>query len=96
MSVFEIGMLVCFGFAWPSNIYKSLKSRTAAGRSLTFQWAVLIGYVCGITHKILYSNDIVLYLYIINFIMVAIDTGLYFRNKRLDIQREKAAEADIK
>ena len=91
MSVFEIGMLVCFGFAWPSNIYKSLKSRTAVGRSLTFQWAVLIGYICGITHKILYSNDVVLYLYIINFVMSAIDTVLYSRNCRLDKQRNNTS-----
>ena len=91
MSIFEIGMLLCFGFSWPSNIYKSLKSRTAAGRSLTFQWAILFGYVCGIINKILYSNDLVLYLYILNFIMVSIDTGLYFRNRRLDREREQAA-----
>lgn len=90
-SIFEIGMLLGFGFAWPVNIYKSLKSRTAAGRSLTFQWAILFGYICGITHKILYSNDFVLYLYILNFIMVGIDTFLYFRNRRLDREREKAA-----
>ena len=87
MSVFEIGMLVCFGAAWPINIYKSVKSRTAAGRSILFQWAILTGYICGITHKLLYSNDVVLYLYILNFVMVAIDTMLYFRNKRLDRQR---------
>lgn len=87
MSVFEIGMLVCFGAAWPINIYKSVKSRTAAGRSILFQWAILAGYICGIAHKLLYSNDVVLYLYILNFVMVAIDTMLYFRNKRLDRQR---------
>ena len=87
MSVFEIGMLVCFGAAWPINIYKSVKSRTAVGRSILVQWAILAGYICGITHKLLYSNDVVLYLYILNFVMVAIDTMLYFRNKRLDRQR---------
>ena len=87
MSIFEIGMLACFGAAWPMNILKSYRSRTAAGRSITFQWAIIIGYVCGITHKILYSNDIVLYLYIINLIMVSIDTALYFRNKKLDLER---------
>ena len=53
MSIFEIGMLACFGAAWPMNIYKSFKSRTAAGRSILFQWAILLGYICGITHKIL-------------------------------------------
>ena len=88
MSIFETGMLLCFGAAWPMNIYKSYKSRTAAGRSILFQYAILLGYVCGITHKILYSRDVVLYLYILKFVMVAIDTVLYFRNKQLDHQRE--------
>ena len=92
MRIFEAGMLVCFGAAWPLNIYKSIKSRTAAGRSILFQWAILLGYICGIIHKLLYSNDVVLYLYIINFAMVAVDTVLYFRNKRLDRQRETLAE----
>ena len=88
MSIFEIGMLACFGAAWPMNIYKSFKSRTAAGRSILFQWAILLGYICGIIHKILYSCDVVLLLYILNFLMVSIDTALYFRNRRLDRQRE--------
>ena len=92
MSIFEIGMLVGFGFAWPSNIYKSIKSRTGAGRSLMFQFAVLAGYICGITHKILYSNDFVLYLYILNFIMVSVDTCLLIRNRRLDRQRNQEAK----
>lgn len=87
MSPYEIGMLVCFGAAWPLNIYKSFKSRTAAGRSILFQWAILAGYISGIIHKLLYSRDVVLYLYILNFAMVAVDTVLYFRNKRLDRQR---------
>ena len=91
MSIFEVGMLVGFGCAWPSNIYKSLKSRTAAGRSGVFLWAVIFGYICGIINKILYSNDIVLYLYILNLIMVSIDTALVYRNCRLDREREKRA-----
>lgn len=94
MSIFEMGMLLGFGIAWPTNIYKSLKSRTAAGRSLGFQWAILFGYVCGIIHKLLYSNDIVLYLYIINICMVGTDTALYFRNKRLDQERKTAISKD--
>lgn len=92
MSLFEIGMLVCFGAAWPLNIYKSFKSRTSAGRSILFQWAILLGYICGIVHKLLYSRDVVLFLYVLNFVMVAIDTVLYFRNKQLDRQREEAKE----
>ena len=72
MSFLEIGMLVGFGAAWPMNIYKSLTSRTAAGRSLTFQWAII------------YSNDVVLYLYVLNLLMVSTDTVLCYRNRRLD------------
>ena len=92
MSPFEIGMLVCFGAAWPLNIYKSFKSRTCAGRSILFQWAILLGYICGIVHKLIYSRDVVLFLYVLNFVMVAIDTVLYFRNKQLDRQRAEAKE----
>ena len=92
MSFFEIGMLVCFGAAWPLNIWKSLKSRTAAGRSLVFQWVILIGYICGITHKLLYSMDFVLVLYIINFIMVFVDTMLICRNRSLDRKRAAAEQ----
>lgn len=90
MSIFEIGMMACFGAAWPMNIMKSYRSRTAAGRSVTFQWAIIIGYLCGITHKILYSNDIVMYMYVLNLVMVSIDTALYYRNRRLDREREAA------
>jgi hypothetical protein len=87
LSVFEAGMLICFGAAWPMNIIKSLRSRTSAGKSVLFQWFVLIGYISGITHKILNSRDIVMVLYIINFLMIAFDTYLYYRNKKLDERR---------
>ncbi|MDD4011681.1 MAG: hypothetical protein PHI83_06010 [Sphaerochaetaceae bacterium] len=87
MSIFEAGMLIGFGVAWPMNIIKSLKSKTAAGKSVVFQWAVLAGYVCGIINKILYSRDLVLVLYIINFLMISVDTALYYRNRALDRQR---------
>jgi hypothetical protein len=89
MSIFEVIMLVCFGFAWPLNINKSIKAKSAKGKSLWFLIVVLIGYIAGIIHKILYSNDIVMVLYIINFIMVFIDTLLYFRNRKLDRLSEK-------
>jgi len=91
MSVFEAVMLICFGAAWPMNIYKSWHARTAVGKSLMFQIAVTVGYISGIIHKVLYSNDIVLYLYILNLVMISVDTALWFRNRKLDKQREAAA-----
>ncbi|NLU52766.1 MAG: hypothetical protein GXX10_07880 [Clostridiaceae bacterium] len=84
MSIFESMMLICFGIAWPINIYKSLKARTAKGKSLWFLIVVVIGYISGIIHKLLYSFDIVLALYVLNLIMVTIDMSLFFRNRRLD------------
>ncbi|MEA4919949.1 MAG: hypothetical protein VB078_03380 [Clostridiaceae bacterium] len=82
MSIFEAGMLLCFGAAWPQNIAKSIKSKTTKGKSVSFLITILVGYICGIANKLIYSRDIVLVLYIINFIMVAVDTGLYFYNKK--------------
>ena len=34
--VFEVIMLCCFGASWPFNIARSIRSRTAKGKSLTF------------------------------------------------------------
>lgn len=81
MSIFEIIMLVCFGFSWPFSIYKSWKSKRVGSKSLTFLILVVIGYIAGIIHKILYSRDYVIALYAINATMVLIDMGFYFRNK---------------
>ncbi len=88
MSVFEIAMLLCFGFAWPASIWKSWTSENNAGKSLSFLCIILVGYAAGITHKLLYSYDAAILLYVINAIMVAIDTALWFRNGRL-MRKEK-------
>ena len=83
MSIFEIIMLVCFGLAWPFSIYKSYKSRDTKGKSVLFLFIVVIGYIAGIIHKLLYSRDGVVFLYLLNSIMVSADIVLYYRNKRL-------------
>lgn len=77
-TIFEVGMLVCFGLAWPADIYKSFKSKTSEGKSILFLDVVLLGYISGIIHKIINSRDYVLILYIINFVLVAIDIILYY------------------
>ena len=48
---FEAIMLICFGISWPFNIAKSLKSRTAKGKSLPFEICVVVGYLFGIAGK---------------------------------------------
>jgi uncharacterized membrane protein len=83
MSVFEAVMMICFGAAWPVSIYKSWTSRTCAGKSVIFLYIVLVGYIAGITHKLLYNYNWVIILYILNGLMVIIDILLYYRNLRL-------------
>ncbi|MDL2253099.1 hypothetical protein LJC49_03395 [Ruminococcaceae bacterium OttesenSCG-928-I18] len=90
MSVFEAGMLLCFGFAWPVNIYKSYKSRSIEGKSVLFLFVVFAGYVCGILNKLVYNFDPVFWLYVLNLSMVTVDIILYYRNKRLADRSLKA------
>lgn len=82
MSIFEIIMLLCFGAAWPFSIHKSYHSKSIAGKSSIFLAIIMVGYIAGILNKIIYSYDGVIFLYILNLCMVAIDLGLYYRNKK--------------
>jgi hypothetical protein len=81
MSFFEIIMLICFGSAWPFSIYRSYTSKSVKGKSLVFLIIVLVGYLAGIMHKVFFNYDGVVYLYMVNFTLVAVDTGLYIRNR---------------
>lgn len=90
--IFEIIMIVSFGFSWPLNVIKSYKSKTTKGKSLSFLCLILFGYIAGITSKFVnpvYMSQIaekwfVLFFYVLNFIMVAADLCLYFRNLQLE------------
>ena len=96
--ILEVIMIVSFGASWPMNVMKSWKARTAKGKSLAFLCLILFGYVAGITGKFLnpvYMSEIaekwyVLFFYFLNFFMVFADLLLYFRNKKLDAQRENS------
>jgi len=88
MNIFEMIMLICFGAAWPFSIYQSYKSRSTEGKSAFFLIILIIGYLAGITYKLLYNYDMVIYLYILNLFMVVTDLLLYLRNTRL-LRRNK-------
>ena len=77
-------MLICFGISWPVSVIKSILMKSAKGKSLAFLLAIFIGYIFGITHKLIYSRDCVLYLYVLNLMMVGTDLLLYFINRRRD------------
>jgi len=79
MSIFEIVMLLCFGVSWPVSIAKALRTKLVAGKSPVFMGLIIVGYACGIVHKVLYNPDWVTLLYAVNAGMVAVDMYLYFR-----------------
>jgi len=79
MSVFEALMLICFGLSWPVSIIKAVRTKVVLGKSPLFIGIVILGYACGLTHKLLYSRDWVIWLYAINLVVVSIDLILYFR-----------------
>jgi len=87
--IFELGMLLLFGLSWPVSIYKSYKSRAVGSKSVIFLFAVIGGYMSGIINKFINGADYVTVFYMINMVMVSIDTCLYFRNKKLEAQDAK-------
>lgn len=85
---FETVMLICFGLSWPLSIAKSIKSKTAKGKSMFFQIAIIIGYTSGIAGKLMSGNySYVTWLYALNLFMVTFDLFLYFRNLKTDKKR---------
>ena len=82
--IFEALMLICFGAAWPASIYRSYVARTSAGKSIVFLTIIEMGYLSGITHKIIAGVDPVIYLYVLNAVLVLVDIALYFRNRNID------------
>ncbi len=90
----EIGMLIAFGASWPFNISKSIRSRTAKGKSVIFELIVVGGYLVGLAGKFIsYANTGVLaysvWFYIADIVMVVIDICLYVRNVKLDQRRDR-------
>ncbi len=79
VSVFEILMLICFACSWPVSIVKALKTKVVIGKSPVFMMIIIIGYIFGIIHKIMYNFDWVVYLYALNMLIVSFDLFLYFR-----------------
>ena len=84
-SIFETVMLLCFGFSWPMNLIKAYNAKTAKGTSLPFILLIIIGYVAGITAKIVTGQtNYVLAAYVLNLAIVLLNLVIYFRNSTLD------------
>lgn len=87
-SVWEVIMLICFGFSWPFAIVKTVRVKNPAGKSYLFLSLIIIGYIAGCLHKLFYKMDWVFWLYVVNALMVAADMSLclYYQSR---LNREK-------
>lgn len=87
-SLFEMIMLVCFGFSWPINVVKAYKAQTARGTSLPFILLIITGYLAGIAAKVMNGQfNYVLLVYLMNLAIVFTNLLVYFRNVSLDKKR---------
>ena len=83
--IFESLMLICFGVSWPVSIAKALRTKFVRGKSWIFMTLVIVGYLSGVLHKVLNPDPAtgrispVVWLYILNLVMVALDLLLYIR-----------------
>ena len=95
--VLEAIMIVLFGISWPFNLVKSIRTKSAKGKSLLFLCLIDLGYIAGITSKFfsttfVWSTDWWIFLiYCINFALVTADLVVYFINKSRDNRKEAIA-----
>ena len=89
VDIFEAAMLVCFAASWPFNLLKAYRARTNVGTSLLFMSIVMLGYLFGITNKVVYDDiTYVLVFYIIDTCLVLTGILIYARNRKLDALRD--------
>ena len=75
-SFFEAIMLVCFGASWPVSIVKTIKAKNPSGKSIMFLYLVLLGYLAGCLKCVSGDFDNIIWLYVLNGTMVAVDIVL--------------------
>lgn len=81
----EACMLICFGCSWPLSVYKNIKAKSARGMSLPFILLIIVGYIAGISAKVLSGNiNYVLVVYLLNLAIVSLNLVVYFINRRYD------------
>lgn len=97
-SALEATMLVCFGLSWPINLIKNIKAKTAKSMSLKFIILIIVGYIAGITAKLVSHNiNYVLAIYLLNLAIVSVNVVVYFINTKRDKARtgEEIKEEEI-
>ena len=82
---FEALMLVCFGLSWQISLIKNIKAHTAKNMSFRFTLLIILGYLAGISAKLMSRTiNYVFVIYIINLVVVCMNLVVYFVNKSYD------------
>ena len=89
ISLLEAIMLICWGMSWPVSIIKTLRTKKVSGKSPIFMSLIAVGYVSAILHKVLYSYDYLVLLYLFNLSMILTDLFLYTRYNLRDTADSK-------
>ena len=76
--LFEVFMLICFGISWPISVIKSIRSKSAEGKSVVFTCGITVGYICGIISKIA-ANNVTYVLWLL--VIVLVDLLITIINK---------------
>ncbi len=98
VEIFEVIMLLCFGFSWPISLYNHVKAKTAKTMNLKFIILIIVGYIAGIISKIISGRYIepmhifVLIVYLINLVVVSLNLVVYFVNRNKDNAKLKINE----
>lgn len=89
----EAVMVICFGISWPVSIVKSLRAKSAKGKSIIFLFFIIVGYAAGISSKLISGKiTYVFFFYVLNIIMVSIDAVICLRNRRLDKKAQQGLQ----
>jgi len=95
MSVFEAAMMASFGISWPIAAYKTYRCKCVHGKSLTFSYLILFGYICGIINKLLYSHDYVIWIYYANAAFLLVDMVLIYRYRHNPVPQAASPPMEI-
>lgn len=95
ISIPEAVMFICFGLSWPVSVCKALRTKKVSGKSPFFMSLIAFGYLCGVAHKIIYSRDLLIVLYLFNLVIILIDLSLYLKYKVVENPSELRTNAAI-
>jgi hypothetical protein len=77
--IFEIVMLLCFGSSWPFAVVKTVKTKVVEGKSPVFLVLIFVGYLSGISFKLTFHFDLIVWLYVLNGSLVFTEILLYLK-----------------